>query len=120
MKKILLVIFTLLSVWIAVGSGSISAMATGFTYGDRSIFPDLEQFKDDRYVIYKNAGMDRIELALITADDIDDRSVIAEVEGQVKVPENKEVTPGHTGSPSYGTGSGETISAIENKKLYFL
>lgn len=120
MKKILLVIFTLLSVWIAVGSGSISAMATGFTYGDRSIFPDLEQFKDDRYVIYKNAGMDRIELALITADDIDDRSVIAEVEGQVKVPENKEVTPGHTGSPSYGTGSGETISAIENKKLYLI
>ena len=118
MKKILLVIAVVLSICVSVGS--VSVIAAGSAYGDKSAFPDLERFNNDRYVIYKNADTDRIELAVITADDIDDRSVIAEAEGQVNVPGNREVAPGHTGSPSYGAGSGETLSEIENKKLYLI
>ncbi len=90
----------------------------GFDYGDKSGLTGLEQFAGQNYVIYKNADTNRIELTVVTADDISNRSLIAEIDGQVEVSGDREVAASSEGSPHYGPGNGEDIPPLENKRLY--
>ncbi len=92
----------------------------GFDYGDKSGLTGLEQFAGQNYVIYKNADTNRIELAVVTADDINNRSLIAEIDGQVEVSGDKEVKVRNTidGINYYSRGNGEDIPPLGNKRLY--
>ena len=92
----------------------------GFDYGDKSGLTGLEQFAGQNYVIYKNADTNRIELAVVTADDINNRSLIAEIDGKVEVSGDKEVKVRNTidGINYYSRGNGEDIPPLENKRLY--
>ena len=99
-------------------SAGMTVSAAGFEYGDNSGLPGLNQFAGEEYVIYQNADNGRIELAVIYADDINDRSLVVEIDGQVEVPGDQEVAASSTGSPAYGPGYGEEIPPLENKRIY--
>ncbi len=90
----------------------------GFDYGDKSGLTGLEQFAGQNYVIYKNADTNRIELTVVTADDISNRSLIAEIDGQVEVSGDREISIHYTTNPSLGPGDGEIIPPFENKRIY--
>ena len=90
----------------------------GFDYGDKSGLMGLEQFAGQNYVIYKNADTNRIELTVVTADDISNRSLIAEIDGQVEVSGDREISIHYTTNPSLGPGDGEIIPPFENKRIY--
>ena len=66
--------------------------AAGFEYGDKGQFPGLEQFADEKYIIYSNADTNMVELAVITTDD-NDLSIIAEIYGQVIFEKRHEISP---------------------------
>ena len=97
-------------------AANISVYA-GFEYGDKSGFSNLEQFEGEHYVIYKNADTDCIELAVVYADDISDRSLIAEKKEQIEVTGISEVSRGYKGYPRFGPGSGEELSPLEKQSL---
>ena len=82
MKRLIIV----LAMVLAIISNSTHAFA--YSYGTVEGLPDLSQFSQDNYVIYKNGNTANIELAVIHADDISDRSIMIERKEQIAPPES--------------------------------
>ena len=103
-RKVILIICTVLF------SASFVVSAAGFEYGDKSGLPGLEQFAGNKYVIYQNADNGRIELAVIYADDMQDRSIMIERKEQADIINEYLI--------HYGGENSLDIAPIERPKLY--
>ena len=103
-KKVILTVCAII-----IGAG-MTVSAAGFEYGDNSGLPGLNQFAGEEYVIYQNADNGRIELAVIYADDINDRSIMIERKEQADIINEYLI--------HYGGESSLDIAPIERPKLY--
>ena len=82
MKKVILVLVMLLSMLLN------SSYACAYSYGAVEGLPNLSQFSQDFYVIYKNGDTANTELAVVHADDISDRSIMIDRKEQIAPPES--------------------------------